>query len=168
MKWLLDFEIPAASFDTLQVSGSMWETLDQKLAAAVMKICHDELLRKMALRAELEQKEARLAKGRQLLLMVYEHYKLNEELGAVYDINDLMAVTVRGGSKLEHFLITWDATLAGMKIPPGKTSTNPSFSTSSARARHSSKRSLTTTAPSGTTQTGTEATSSCTGHAKST
>ena len=50
--------------------------------------------------------------------MVYEHYKLNEELGAVYDINDLMAVMLKGDSKLEHFLITWDATLAGMKIPP--------------------------------------------------
>jgi hypothetical protein len=59
--------------------------------------------------------------------MVYEHYKLNEELGAVYDINDLMAVTLKGDSKLEHFLITWDATLAVIKIPPGRDVYEPLF-----------------------------------------
>ena len=72
----------------------------------------------MTLKAELEQKEARLVGGRQLLRMVFDHYKISEELGTLFDINDLMAVSFKGDQKMEQFLNSWDSMLAGMKSKP--------------------------------------------------
>ena len=71
---------------------------------------------------EKEAKENRLIKGRQILFIVHQHFKINEEVGQVYDISNLMSVKFAGNGKLESFLNSWDMVLAGMKDePPEKT-----------------------------------------------
>jgi hypothetical protein len=49
--------------------------------------------------------------------MIYEYYKINEDAGATYELQDLFAVQLKG-DKLEAYLQTWDATLTGMKQEP--------------------------------------------------
>ena len=74
--------------------------------------------REIALRTELEDKEDRLIKGRQLLWLVYHHFRLTEEAGGLYDLNDLMAVKLKGDQSLDKFMANWDSVLAGMRAEP--------------------------------------------------
>jgi hypothetical protein len=106
-------------------TATKFETLDAKLSAALSEICRGELGRKITLKTEEEAKSTRLIRGRQILWMVYEDYRLNEEAGALHEITDLMKVTLRKDqNKIEHlsrFLLNWETILAGMKEPPPET-----------------------------------------------
>jgi hypothetical protein len=65
---------------------------------------------------EKEAKEGRLLKGRQILKMIYEAHKLNEEIGQVFDIENILSTTFKG-DKLAKFLQDWDTVLAGQIAP---------------------------------------------------
>ena len=56
--------------------------------------------------------------GRQILHMIYANFKVNEEAGALYDISDLVAVRLKNDGSLEHFLISWDSVIGGMRKEP--------------------------------------------------
>jgi hypothetical protein len=59
-----------------------------------------------------------MLKGRQILWMIHEYHKLDEERGALYAFRDLQAVRLKDDRHLEGFLTTWEAVLAGMRAPP--------------------------------------------------
>ena len=62
-----------------------------------------------------------MLKGRQALWIVYQHYRINADAGALYDLSDLMCVKLRGDA-LEAFMFNWDHVLIGMaQEPPEKT-----------------------------------------------
>ena len=47
--------------------------------------------------------ECKVFAGRQILFMVYEHFRTNKDLGLVYTIVNLARVTWLGDEKLEAF-----------------------------------------------------------------
>ena len=49
--------------------------------------------------------------------MVYQNFKLNEDAGALYDIQVLLAVKCRRDTHVESFLNNWEPVLAGMREP---------------------------------------------------
>ena len=52
--------------------------------------------------------------------MTYEAHKLNEEIGQVFDIENILSTTLKG-DKLAKLLQDWDTVLAG-KSPPSPSS----------------------------------------------
>ena len=58
--------------------------------------------------------DGKLFAGRQILFMVYEHFRTNKNLGLVYTIFDLARVQWLGDEKLETFRNNWETTIAGM------------------------------------------------------
>ena len=56
-----------------------------------------------------------------MLYLIDQHFKLNEKDGAVYGLEHLLAVTMKG-HQLEKFIVDWDLVLAGVvKKPEGST-----------------------------------------------
>ena len=116
--WILRVEHPAATFDNMSMSGR-FQTLDSKLGAALMKACSGTLSRRIALVAEQQAKNMTFLKGRQILWMIYQWFKTQDEAGALHDIMDIFAVRLRGDD-LEGFLTTWETILAGVSVPIDK------------------------------------------------
>ena len=87
-KWILLAESPSSSFESLATCGTGFESLDAKLAAAMTKLSHGELGRLFSLATEGERlaDPPRMIKGRQLLWMVHDYHKFDEELGAIMNI----------------------------------------------------------------------------------
>jgi len=77
-----------------------------------------ELGRQITHASETERREGRCVKGRQLLHLVYQYYRIDEAAGALHNIHDLWNVTFVEDNKMEGFLASWDALLAGMKRMP--------------------------------------------------
>ena len=61
--------------------------------------------------------------GRQVLFMFEQHFRTNEEAGALHSTEDLIKV-VLDGNDLVSFLHSWDSVVAGMKIVPEQQQTS--------------------------------------------
>ena len=123
--WIMKVEDADATYEKLNDTPKKFETLDAKLTAALTELCKGELGRKVTLKTEEEAKARRLIRGRQILWMIYEEFRINEEAGSLNDITDLMKVVLRKDqSKIDHlakFMMNWETILAGMKEPPPDT-----------------------------------------------
>jgi hypothetical protein len=93
------------------------QRLDTKLHTAIAEKCHGTLGRQITQKVEdLEQVDIMMS-GRQAAWMVYEFMKTNAKAGALFDLNDLMSIRLKG-DKLEDFWSSWEATPTGMKKKP--------------------------------------------------
>ena len=115
-EWIIEVEKPGATYAAMANVGD-FESLDGKLSAALTKVMTGELGRKVNQVKETGTKDGVLVRGRQVLWLVYDHYRINDELGLIYDFRDLNSVKMRGDS-LESFLHSWDNVLLGMKKQP--------------------------------------------------
>jgi len=61
-----------------------------------------------------------MLKGRQILWMVHDHHKLDEESGALYNFQDLMSVKLKGDASFESFMSTWESVLSTTHNPPSQ------------------------------------------------
>ena len=95
--WVLESEMCSATYASMADSGSFL-TLDMKLAAALSAHSTGEIGRQLSMNKAEERKNGVMVKGRQLLCMIGEYYRVNEEAGAMYDMADLMGVKIRGES----------------------------------------------------------------------
>ena len=113
--WLMEVERDVVGFDRLVEPGEFFETLDVKLASAIDTLVKDNnsLKGDIMIKTELMAKADRMLSGRQALHMVYSYFKTDVENGMVYDIEDLIAVTLQGNN-LESFLHKWDRVLLGL------------------------------------------------------
>ena len=68
-----------------------------------------------------------MIKGRQLLWMVHDYHKFDEEIGAIMDIKDLMSIKLRGDAGLETFMNSWDMVIAGLQEVPVESILEPLF-----------------------------------------
>ena len=82
-----------------------------------MDIVRGELSRKIVIaeRRSLRDQQ-RLIAGRQILFLIYEHFRLNRNLGMVCTITDLAAIRYLGDDRLEIFKNDWEQTVSGMTI----------------------------------------------------
>ena len=62
-------------------------------------------------------REGRLIGGRQALLLVHQHFQVDEKLGALYSIRDVMNVKWLGDGRLEEFLDNWEYVIQGLQEP---------------------------------------------------
>jgi hypothetical protein len=117
-RWITEVEAEGQTFEALAHCSRNFGSLDQKLASALMANAKGELGRQITHASETEHREGRCVKGRQLLFLVYQYYRIDEAAGALYNIHDLWNVTFQEDGKMEGFLASWDALLAGMKKIP--------------------------------------------------
>lgn len=100
----------------MQCSGS-FPTLDAKLAAALSKVTTDELGRQINFKKEQAALHGNFLKGRQILSLLYEHYRVCETDGAILEFQDLLNIEMQGGG-LRAFLNEWEIARVGMsKVP---------------------------------------------------
>ena len=90
-------------------------TLDAKILPAVTNIVSGDIDRQVDTFKEREAHHDRLVvSGRQVLLMMDRYFSTNALHGSVYDIEDLLSVTMVN-EKLEVFMRSWDTVLSGIK-----------------------------------------------------
>jgi hypothetical protein len=103
--------------EALQNSGK-FVTLDAKLMSSLTSICEGDFARQLDIFKEEQARAGTHARGRQALLMIHKRFGTSRKYGAVYDIEDLMAVTLVNAD-LRGFITRWDAVIAGMTSEPG-------------------------------------------------
>ena len=112
----MSVERPGVTLEALNNSGE-FPTLDAKLAAALSRASHGEYARRINITKEEYATRGMLLKGRQILWLVYQHYKTSEVEGDMLDMQDLLAVRMVS-EDLRKFLNDWEMTLAGMRVVP--------------------------------------------------
>jgi len=93
-RWMLEAEHPQATFESLAHSGEFL-TLDMKLAASIAAQSTGEIGRQLSLRKAEQKRLGVMLRGRQLLWLIGEYCKTNDEAGAMYELGDLMNVKVK-------------------------------------------------------------------------
>ena len=111
MRWIREVELDTATHESLRKPGKKYESLDQKLAAALSSMAHDEIGRHITQAAEEAAHNNEILRGRQALLLVYTHYALNASLGSAYSVIDLVNVEWLGDTKIDLFLTKWNSVL---------------------------------------------------------
>ena len=81
--------------------------------SSLTNICEGDFARQLDIFKEEQAKTGTPARGRQALLMIHKHFSTSRKHVAVYDIEDLMAVTLVNDD-LRGFITRWDAVIAGM------------------------------------------------------
>ena len=115
-QWVEEVFKTDQSVEALKDSG-MFVTLDAKLMSSRTNICEGDFARQLDIFKEEQAKSGTPARGRQALLMTHKHFSTSRKHGAVYDIEDLMAVTLVNDD-LRGFITRWDAVIAGMTSEP--------------------------------------------------
>ena len=85
--------------------------------AALTKIAKGELARQVLNFRETEANAGRAVRGRQVLFMFNQHFRTNEEIGALYSVEDLLGVKL-SGDDLTSFIRNWHAVIARMSHVP--------------------------------------------------
>ena len=93
------------------------QRLDTKLHTAITEKCHGTLGRQITQKVEDLELVDVMMTGRQAAWMVYEYMKTNAKAGALFDLNDLMSIRLKG-DRLEYYWASWESTLTGMKKKP--------------------------------------------------
>ena len=109
-------------------------TLDAKILSAVTNIVSGDFARQVDTFKEREAHHDRLVRGRQVLLMMDKYFSTNALHGSVYDIEDLLSVTMVN-EKLEVFMRNWDTVLSGIKKLPEESFLEPIFQRQIKKAR---------------------------------
>jgi hypothetical protein len=118
-QWILRTEMAGSTMEALADSEG-YESLDNKLAAALMRVTKGGLGRKLSFLAETFAREGRPLTGRQCLFVIYGNYKVDEAAGALFNLQDLISVKYLGDSQMEVFLHNWESVLCGMAEEPSE------------------------------------------------
>ena len=92
-------------------------TLDTKLLSAISKVLKGELARQIVNYKESEAAHARAVRGRQVLYMFEQYFKTNDEVGALYSVEDLLKVSLINDD-LSSFTRNWESVIAGISHVP--------------------------------------------------
>ena len=117
LHWVLKVEQRGITFEALADSEG-FDALDMELAAAITAVVVTELGRTINIVIDDRAKQGLLTKGRQLLYMVYEHFRATDEDGALYDLSDLIRIEWLGDDKIAQFEINWDLVISGCGDEP--------------------------------------------------
>ena len=114
-RWVQEVEKSSKGFKRLRKSGRNFETLDMKLAASLSKTLKGEFARSVAVKeARRLRDHGKPLNGRQLLWLIYDHFRVNRNLGRAYQTMDLMNVKWRGDKveEMKAFRTDWEQMLA--------------------------------------------------------
>ena len=96
--WITEVE-QAASFEDLEDSGpEPWQNqLDAKLSAELDKILSGEFRKQIQVKETALSHSGKMIKGRPVAWVIYKHFKLSDEDGAMLEWDELINVHLRGG-----------------------------------------------------------------------
>ena len=98
-------------------SSQGFASLDCKLNAAISDIITGDLERRVGVLKDKAAQNGHLLKGRQVLHVIYEYYRVAEADGAILEFEDLAGLRMKGNN-LEEFSNVWESTLTAMKKVP--------------------------------------------------
>ena len=90
-----------------------FKTLDAKLLSALTNILTGDFAREVDTYQETEATYKRYVGGRQVLLMMHEHFSTNIKHGATYALQDLFSVILQNDN-LQSFTSNCDQVIAGI------------------------------------------------------
>ena len=109
--WLLEATGGAKKYDDLEDSGDpRFRTLDQRLAFALVATIKAEcqiLATKLQTLDEKALLQGKLLKGRQLVWLIFDNFRLNTDMSMVYDIEDITQLQYSGDAKIHSFYRLW-------------------------------------------------------------
>ena len=101
-------------------------TLDAKVLSAITNVLEGEFARQTDTFKEREANAGRPVRGRQVLFRLNDHFATNALHGSVYDLEDLLAITL-ANENLVVFLSNWETVLSGIQKAPDETFLEPLF-----------------------------------------
>ena len=101
-------------------------TLDAKVLSAITNVLEGEFARQTDTFKEREANAGRPVRGRQVLFRLNDHFATNALHGSVYDLEDLLAITL-ANENLVVFLSNWETVLSGSQKAPDETFLEPLF-----------------------------------------
>ena len=104
--------LTVTSADLAETDG--FATLDSKLASALRKVVTGSLSRTINVEKEKLAAQGQMMTGRQILLMIYEHFRVTEVDNNILDVEDRIAVKMVGDD-LRRFYDEWEMTLTGIR-----------------------------------------------------
>ena len=105
------------SLEGLRDPGKFLTLNIAKLLSAICKVVKGELARQIVNYKESEAAHARALRGRQVLYMFEQYFKTNEEVGALYSVEDLLKVSLTNDD-LSSFIHNWESVIAGISHVP--------------------------------------------------
>ena len=103
IQWIQCTEVEGTRHEDFEESGDGFETLDRKLAAALIRVIKGELGRKVHLESQKMHLRGKVLKGRQVYWMILSTFRTNPNMGVVYGVRDISKVQWLGDEKLETF-----------------------------------------------------------------
>ena len=101
-------------------------TLDAKILSALSNILEGDFARQVDTFKETEANAGRPVRGRQILFRIHNYFATNAQHGAVYDMEDLLSVTLLNENLLT-FMRNWDTVLSGIPKTPEASFLEPLF-----------------------------------------
>ena len=117
LEWARTVEDENLSEESFFKVPKKFATLSRKLSSQLQRIATGELGRQITQKVEDCLKQGKSAPGLVLLRMILKYYSSGRHAEAVFNLNDLQKVTIKGGN-LEGFQNTWNMVLKGMRKPP--------------------------------------------------
>ena len=104
-------------------------TLDTKLLAALTRAAQGDLAQRILNYKEEQAMKGLTVRGRYVLLMFDDYFRVSEEAGNLFRLEDLLAVERRGDTldDLKRFISRWDSVIAGMSPVPEEASLRDIF-----------------------------------------
>ena len=120
-KWLMELQTPTARYEQFasfnSPDGMRFETLDAKLASALMRIANNEFGKMIETKKFEAMSKGERVTGRQILFMLDRHFRMTTADGAVYDVEHLLNVALKNDN-LAAFVATWDSVVARIEKTP--------------------------------------------------
>ena len=88
-EWVLEVQRTGIAYDEIAEAGDDMATLDAKLSSALAHVAPAEIQRTLHTKKLDAMKEGRMIAGRQILLLIDQHFRMSEMDGGVYDMEHL-------------------------------------------------------------------------------
>ena len=115
--WFLKVGSSGTTFDRLAECPKKYATLDRKLRTALCKITQGELGRSIDVKEQRALRDGKMLKGRQVLWMMYDHFRTDENMARCFTIQDLCGIQFPGDNKLEQLRNTWEDKITNQAEP---------------------------------------------------
>ena len=101
------------------IQWMVFEMMDAKIVSALNKIIQNShFKKKVSLEEQKVQKEDRFPRGRQIVFMIHDYFRVNGDHDTVLDYADLFSITLCNDD-VQEFDTRWDELLLSMtKTPP--------------------------------------------------
>ena len=111
-------EHPETTYEDLGEPGDSFATLDAKLASALRKVVDGALGRRITrLSREEARKHGRQMRGRQVLWLIYQEYKMEERAVGAFSLKELFKIILINDD-LVRFIEDWELALANLEKEP--------------------------------------------------